>query len=316
MARAPSTAPRREAALAARPAMSPTGPATDQLRVATWNLNSLRARLPADRTVLGPDPSQRPLLAGDEGRQPCRRTPPPPSPRHGYEGPPTSAPGPTTGSRSWPAIRLKTSRILVRFDDEHLDREPEFVSCLVRVPEPLRVVSVYAPHGRTVDHCHYQYKLSFFDALIRAGRTVGPRDGTRGGRRGPQRRGDRQRRVPSRRLRRLHPRHPAASGTRSAASSTSGLVDVDVARWGPGPGGSRGGTTASATPATSACASTSSPPTTTCRPGSTRPGSITPSAAPSARRTTPRCVADFTQDPSVSRDKPRTRRVQKESTTS
>src|SRR5690606_6945869 len=38
---------RREAALALRPSMSPTGPATDQLRVATWNLNSLRARLPA-----------------------------------------------------------------------------------------------------------------------------------------------------------------------------------------------------------------------------------------------------------------------------
>src|SRR5215204_5797944 len=38
---------RREAALAARPVMSPPGPATDRLRVATWNLNSLRARLPA-----------------------------------------------------------------------------------------------------------------------------------------------------------------------------------------------------------------------------------------------------------------------------
>src|SRR5688572_18196969 len=38
---------RREAALALRPSMSPMGPAPDRLRVATWNLNSLRARLPA-----------------------------------------------------------------------------------------------------------------------------------------------------------------------------------------------------------------------------------------------------------------------------
>src|SRR3954451_10614443 len=38
---------RREAARALRPSLSPTGPAPDRLRVATWNLNSLRARLAA-----------------------------------------------------------------------------------------------------------------------------------------------------------------------------------------------------------------------------------------------------------------------------
>jgi hypothetical protein len=36
---------RRLAALALRPSLSPTGPAPDRLRIATWNLNSLRARL-------------------------------------------------------------------------------------------------------------------------------------------------------------------------------------------------------------------------------------------------------------------------------
>jgi endonuclease/exonuclease/phosphatase family protein len=36
---------RRMAALALRPSLSPAGPAPDRLRVATWNLNSLRARL-------------------------------------------------------------------------------------------------------------------------------------------------------------------------------------------------------------------------------------------------------------------------------
>src|SRR4051812_25975895 len=40
-------AARRRAEIDARPAMSPTAPATDRLRLATWNLNSLRARTPA-----------------------------------------------------------------------------------------------------------------------------------------------------------------------------------------------------------------------------------------------------------------------------
>src|SRR3954469_17558355 len=38
---------RRNAALALRPSQSPAGPAPERLRVATWNLNSLRARLAA-----------------------------------------------------------------------------------------------------------------------------------------------------------------------------------------------------------------------------------------------------------------------------
>jgi exodeoxyribonuclease-3 len=51
------------------------------------------------------------------------------------------------------------------FGDEHLDREPRVLSCVVRVPEPLRVVTAYVPHGRTVGHWHYEYKLAFVDAL-------------------------------------------------------------------------------------------------------------------------------------------------------
>ena len=51
------------------------------------------------------------------------------------------------------------------FDDVHLDREPRVVSCLVRTPVPIRVVSVYVPHGRAVGHWHYDYKLAFLDSL-------------------------------------------------------------------------------------------------------------------------------------------------------
>jgi exodeoxyribonuclease-3 len=51
------------------------------------------------------------------------------------------------------------------FDDEFLDREPRLVSCVVEAPLPVRVVSVYVPHGRTIDDAHYAYKLSFLAAL-------------------------------------------------------------------------------------------------------------------------------------------------------
>jgi exodeoxyribonuclease III len=66
------------------------------------------------------------------------------------------------------------------FDDVHLDREPRLISCLVDVDElPLRVVSVYVPHGRKVGHWHYEYKLAFLESLaqrvgawVREGRVV------------------------------------------------------------------------------------------------------------------------------------------------
>ena len=154
---------RREAALALRPGMSPSGPATDRLRVATWNLNSLRARLPAVERFLErvhPDvvcfqetkaaelsEAAAAMFAG-----------------HGYE---IASVG--SGSYNGVAIAARHPMRDVRssgdFDDEHLDREARITSCIVCVPAPLRVVSTYVPHGRSIDHWHYHYKLSFLDAL-------------------------------------------------------------------------------------------------------------------------------------------------------
>jgi exodeoxyribonuclease-3 len=48
---------------------------------------------------------------------------------------------------------------------EVLDREARLTSCLIAAPGPLRVVSVYAPHGRALEHWHYRYKLDFLAAL-------------------------------------------------------------------------------------------------------------------------------------------------------
>jgi exodeoxyribonuclease-3 len=52
------------------------------------------------------------------------------------------------------------------FGDEPLDREPRVASCVAATPgAAIRFVSVYVPHGRTVDHWHFEYKLAFLEAL-------------------------------------------------------------------------------------------------------------------------------------------------------
>ena len=51
------------------------------------------------------------------------------------------------------------------FGDEHLDREPRLITVVVGCSPPIRVASVYVPHGREVGHWHYDYKLAFFAQL-------------------------------------------------------------------------------------------------------------------------------------------------------
>lgn len=51
------------------------------------------------------------------------------------------------------------------FDDEPLAREPRLISAVVDLEDPLRVASVYVPHGREVGHWHYSYKLAFLAGL-------------------------------------------------------------------------------------------------------------------------------------------------------
>jgi exodeoxyribonuclease III len=154
---------RRAAALALRQAMSPAGPASDRLRIATWNLNSLRARLPAIERFLErvqPDvlclQETKAAQLSEAGAALFARS--------GYD---VAFVG--SGSYNGVAIAarhpLQDIRSSGDFADELLDREARIASCLVCTPAPLRVASVYVPHGRAIDHWHYDYKLSFLDAL-------------------------------------------------------------------------------------------------------------------------------------------------------
>ncbi len=154
---------RRNAALAARPAQCPPGRATDRLRVATWNLNSLRARLDAvDRFLDRVHPDVLCLQETKAAR--LSDAAEAVFARHGYRAEHVGS-GPYNGVAVVARHPIDDAGSSGALGDEHLDREPRLASCVVRTPVPVRVVSVYVPHGRTVDHWHYDYKLSFLEAL-------------------------------------------------------------------------------------------------------------------------------------------------------
>jgi len=143
--------------------MSPSGPAPDRLRIATWNLNSLGARLGAverflervhpDVLCLQETKTAQLSTAAEEMLE-----------RHGY-GVAHVGSGPYNGVAVVARHPIGAIRMSGAMGDEHLDREPRMATCVVGTSQPIRVVSVYVPHGRTVDHWHYQYKLSFLHAL-------------------------------------------------------------------------------------------------------------------------------------------------------
>jgi exodeoxyribonuclease-3 len=84
--------------------------------------------------------------------------------RHGYRAAHVGT-GPYNGVAIVARHPIGAIQVSGGMGDEHLDREPRMVTCVVGTPRPIRVVSVYVPHGRTVDHWHYEYKLSFLHAL-------------------------------------------------------------------------------------------------------------------------------------------------------
>jgi exodeoxyribonuclease-3 len=148
--------------------MSPPGPAPDRLRLATWNLNSLRARLPAVErflTRVRPDvlclQETKAAAVADQARAVFDR--------HGYRIE-------HVGANAYNGVAIAARHPIVdvqaagQFDDAVLDREPRIIAAVVEAATPLRVVSVYVPHGRTVDHWHYTYKLDFLHALAERAR--------------------------------------------------------------------------------------------------------------------------------------------------
>ena len=215
------TLPRRCTRSASRSAdgacrMRQAGP----MRFATWNVNSVKARLPRlldwlDAT--GPDVL---VPAGDQGRRgrlPGRR-----GRRAGLRRPPRTARAGGTASRCSPGSASTTSAAGSPASPASPTRRP---ARSARICGGIRFISVYVPNGRTPEDPHYAYKLAWLAALRDvAGRRRGGRPA--GGGRRLQRGAHRRRRVGPGGLRRVHPRHPAGAGrarrdARPRASPTS-----------------------------------------------------------------------------------------------
>jgi exodeoxyribonuclease-3 len=143
--------------------MSPAGPAPDRLRIATWNLNSLRTRLPAvERFVERARPDV--LCLQETKATDLSAAANAAFERLGYQAAHVGCGG-YNGVAVLARHPIEAVEASGDLGDEHLDREPRVVAAIVATPEPVRVVSVYVPHGRTVDDDHYRYKLAFLDAL-------------------------------------------------------------------------------------------------------------------------------------------------------
>ncbi len=154
---------RRRAEIEMRASMSPPGRAPDRLRVGTWNLNSLRARIPAVERLL--DRLHPDVLCLQETK--AASLPDATVARFGHYGYRILSVG--TGAYNGVAIAtchaITDAQVSGEFGVEVLDREPRLVTCIVGTAPPLRVASVYVPHGRAVGHWHYEYKLEFLGAL-------------------------------------------------------------------------------------------------------------------------------------------------------
>ena len=124
------------------------------LRIATWNVNSVGARLPRLLewlTIAEPD-----VVAVQETKASEATFPHLPLQAQGYETL-------HVGDGRWNGVavisRIGVEPIATRLADFP---EPRYFSAQCG---PLRVTSVYVPNGRELGHEHYDYKLEWLDAL-------------------------------------------------------------------------------------------------------------------------------------------------------
>lgn len=134
------------------------------LRIATWNVNSVGARLP--RLLAWLESSGTDVLCIQETKCAADAFPTEEVRELGYE---TAI----NATGRWNGVAL-LSRVGLEDVAVGLPGEPGYPE---EVPEPravgatcgpVRVWSVYVPNGREVAHAHYEYKLRWFEALTAA----------------------------------------------------------------------------------------------------------------------------------------------------
>src|SRR3954470_18912523 len=154
---------RRRGEIDARAHMSPGGPAPERLRIATWNLNSLRSRTSAvDRFLARARPD---ILCLQETKTAAIASHAHDVfEAHGYHVV-------HVGAGGYNGVAIVSRHPLVdvvasgELGEPALDREPRLITGRLASSDPLRIVSLYVPHGRELDHWHFQYKLDFLEAV-------------------------------------------------------------------------------------------------------------------------------------------------------
>ncbi|MEU7637427.1 MULTISPECIES: exodeoxyribonuclease III [unclassified Streptomyces] len=130
------------------------------MRIATWNVNSITARLP--RLLAWLEQSGTDVLCVQETKCSDEQFPYDELRELGYEAA-------VNATGRWNGVAL-LSKVGLTDVVKGLPGGPEYDG--VQEPRavsatcgPARVWSVYVPNGREVDHAHYAYKLAWFEAL-------------------------------------------------------------------------------------------------------------------------------------------------------
>ena len=134
------------------------------MRIATWNVNSITARLP--RLLAWLESSGTDVLCLQETKSHRGAVPRRAAARAGLRGGgPRHRPVERRGGDLPRRPRRTSSRACPASPDYEGAEEPRAISATCG---PVRVWSVYVPNGREVGHAHYAYKLRWLEALREA----------------------------------------------------------------------------------------------------------------------------------------------------
>ncbi|WP_328535906.1 exodeoxyribonuclease III [Streptomyces sp. NBC_00344] len=130
------------------------------MRIATWNVNSITARLP--RVLAWLESTGTDVLCMQETKCSAEQFPSEALRELGYESV-------VNATGRWNGVAL-VSRVGLDDVTSGLPGGPDYEGAqepraLSATCGPVRVWSVYVPNGREVDHAHYAYKLQWFEAL-------------------------------------------------------------------------------------------------------------------------------------------------------
>jgi exodeoxyribonuclease-3 len=131
------------------------------VKLATWNINSIKARLPTALEVLRALDAD--VVCLQELKCEDHAFPRTEIEELGYNVE-------TFGQKTYNGVailsRFPVSDVL-RGLPGFQDVQSRYIEAVIEAPSPVRVASIYAPNGNPVDSEKYPYKLAFLDALSR-----------------------------------------------------------------------------------------------------------------------------------------------------